>query len=340
MLFRQFSFPGGIPSHAAPETPGSIHEGGELGYALAHAFGAAFDNPDLLVACVVGDGEAETGPLAASWHSNKFLNPRTDGAVLPILHLNGYKIANPTVLARIPEHELRLAVRGLRLASRCSSRAGRRGGADSPSASPQPRRGPRRHRSHSARSPAPTGPRERPRWPMIVLRTPKGWTGRRRWTANRSRARGASHQVPLADVRDNPSICASSRSGCASYRPEELFDETGALVPELAELAPRGDRRMSANPHANGGLLLRRSRAAGLPRLRGRGVAPGQRSTEATRVLGAFLRDMIAAQPDELPPLRPGRDGIEPARRRLRGHRTRVGRRDRADRRESSPTVG
>ena len=253
-LFRQFSFPGGIPSHAAPETPGSIHEGGELGYALAHAFGAAFDNPDLLVACVVGDGEAETGPLAASWHSNKFLNPRADGAVLPILHLNGYKIANPTVLARIPEGELLALFEGYGWQPLLVS-------GDEPE---------RVHQAFAAaldgaldeigriqRSARDGDGAERPRWPMIVLRTPKGWTGPAEVDGQPVEGTWRSHQVPLGGVRDSAEHLRQLEEWMRSYRPEELFDEQGRLVPELADLPPQGERRMSANPHANGGALLR-----------------------------------------------------------------------------------
>src|SRR5437867_3058041 len=234
-LFRQFSFPGGIPSHVAPETPGSIHEGGELGYALSHAYGAAFDNPDLLVCCIVGDGEAETGPLATSWHSNKFLDPVGDGAVLPILHLNGYKIANPTVLARIGDQELTSLLEGYG------------------------------HRVHwvdgskpeaSQRAARVEGRTERARWPMIVLRTPKGWTGPKTVDGRATEGTWRSHQVPLAEVRTNPEHLEQLESWLRSYRPDELFDDGGALVTELAALPPKSHRRMSANPHANGGLLL------------------------------------------------------------------------------------
>ena len=293
-LFRQFSFPGGIPSHVAPETPGSIHEGGELGYALVHAFGAAFDNPDLLVACVVGDGEAETGPLAASWHSNKFLNPVTDGAVLPILHLNGYKIANPTVLARIPDAELADLMRGYgyephfvvgddpmavheEMAStldrvlddiRAIQRGAREGGAT-----------------------------VRPAWPMIVLRTPKGWTGPRTVDGVEVEGTWRSHQVPLTETRTNAAHREMLEQWMRSYRPEELFDDSGRLLPELRALSPRGVRRMSANPHANGGRLLR---DLDLPDFRDYAVAldgPGRTVNEATRVLGEFMRDVIARNP-------------------------------------------
>src|SRR5690242_1939247 len=294
-LFRQFSFPGGIPSHAAPETPGSIHEGGELGYALAHAFGAAFDNPDLVVACVIGDGEAETGPLATSWHGNKFLSPTTDGAVLPILHLNGYKIANPTILARIPEHELVSLLEG------CGWRPLFVAGDE-----PEPV-----HRAFAAaldealddigdiqRAAREDGVAERPRWPMIVLRTPKGWTGPKEVDGLPVEGTWRSHQVPVADVLDNPEHLRILEDWLHSYRPEELFDDDGRLVPELAELPPRGERRMSANPHTNGGTLLR---DLVLPDFRDYAVEvarPGTESAEATRVLGAFLRDVIARNPD------------------------------------------
>jgi xylulose-5-phosphate/fructose-6-phosphate phosphoketolase len=294
-LFRQFSFPGGIPSHVAPETPGSIHEGGELGYALSHAYGAAFDNPDLLVACVIGDGEAETGPLAASWHANKWVDARRDGAVLPILHLNGYKIANPAVLARIPEHELRSLLEGYghtvhvvagddpldvhrQLAETLEQVLDEIGGIQA-----------------AARGGS-TG--DRPRWPMIVLRTPKGWTGPETVDGLPVEGTWRSHQVPLAGVRSNPEHLAQLEEWMRSYRPEELFDEAGALIGELAELPPRGTRRMSANPHANGGLLLRDLR---LPDFRGYAVPverPGATSSEPTRVLGELLRDVIRLNPE------------------------------------------
>jgi xylulose-5-phosphate/fructose-6-phosphate phosphoketolase len=287
-LFRQFSFPGGIPSHAAPETPGSIHEGGELGYALAHAFGAAFDNPGLLVACVVGDGEAETGPLATSWHGNKFLDPQTDGTVLPILHLNGYKIANPTVLARIPEDELVALLTGY-------------GWRPLVVAGDEP--GPVHEALAAALDDALDeiaslrGASGRPRWPMLVLRTPKGWTGPKEVDGLPVEGTWRSHQVPVADVRDNPAHLEVLEDWLRSYRPEELFDRQGRLVPELAALAPQGRRRMSANPHANGGELLR---DLVLPDFREYAVeveTPATTSSEATRVLGGFLRDVIAANP-------------------------------------------
>jgi xylulose-5-phosphate/fructose-6-phosphate phosphoketolase len=288
-LFRQFSFPGGVPSHVAPETPGSIHEGGELGYALAHAYGAAFDNPDLLVLCVVGDGEAETGPLAASWHSNKFLNPARDGAVLPVLHLNGYKIANPTVLARIDRAELTSLLEGYGYAPHFVE------GAD-PSTM---------HREMAAtlefalaqidrvQSAARAGGTTHPRWPMIVLVTPKGWTGPKEVDGKPAEGSYRSHQVPLAEVRTNPDHLAQLELWLRSYGPEQLFDEDGSLLPELANLAPTGERRMGANPHANGGLLLRELE---LPDFRDYAVkvpSPGEATSEATRVLGGFLRDVM-----------------------------------------------
>ena len=294
-LFRQFSFPGGIPSHVAPETPGSIHEGGELGYALSHAFGAAFDNPDLLVACVVGDGEAETGPLATSWHSNKFLDPAGDGAVLPILHLNGWKIANPTVLARIPERELLALFEGYGWSPRVVA------GEDPELVHQELAAALDRALDDIAAIQAAArerGERGRPRWPMLVLRTPKGWTGPREVDGKQVEGTWRSHQVPLTGARDDPDHLRRLEEWLRSYRAEELFDERGAPVAELRALAPEGERRMGANPHANGGLLLRELR---LPDFRDYAVdvpKPGTRSSEATRVLGRFLRDVIAANPD------------------------------------------
>ena len=295
-LFKQFSFPGGIPSHAAPETPGSINEGGELGYSLAHAYGAAFDNPDLLVACVIGDGEAETGPLATAWHSNKFLNPATDGAVLPILHLNGYKIANPTVLARISHdeleqlligygyspsfvegddpaemHQLMAATLDRVLDQIASIQRDARDGGDSA---------------------------QRPSWPMIVLRTPKGWTGPKEVDGLPTEGTWRSHQVPVAELATNRTHLAQLESWLKSYRPEELFDDSGRLVQELSSLPPKGNRRMSANPNANGGLLLHDLK---LPDFRDYAVpasAPGATSAEATRILGGFLRDVMRLSAD------------------------------------------
>ena len=293
-LFRQFSFPGGIPSHAAPETPGSIHEGGELGYALSHAFGAAFDNPELVVACVVGDGEAETGPLATGWHGNKFLNARTDGAVLPFLHLNGYKIANPTVLARIPEGELVLFLDG------CGWRPLIVSG-DEPEAVHQALAGALDEAldriaeiQQAARE---AGDDSRPQWPMIVLRTPKGWTGPKQVDGLPVEGTWRAHQVPVTSVRENPEHLRVLEDWLRSYRAEELFDDQGRLRPELAELPPRGPRRMSANPHANGGELMQdlvcpdfRSYAIEVP-------APGTTFSEPTRVLGDWLEGVVAANP-------------------------------------------
>ena len=294
-LFRQFSFPGGIPSHVAPETPGSIHEGGELGYALVHAYGAAFDNPDLLVLCVVGDGEAETGPLAASWHSNKFLNPVTDGAVLPVLHLNGYKIANPSVLARIPAEELAELLRGYGYEPHFVV-------GDDPATVHQLLAATLDEVlddiatfQRDARDGTSTA---RPAWPMIVLRTPKGWTGPKEVDGLPVEGTWRAHQVPLAETRSNSEHREMLEQWLRSYRPEELFDATGQLVPELQALAPQGTRRMSANPHANGGRLLR---DLAMPDFRDYAVAvdhPAEESSEATRVLGEFLRDIIARNPD------------------------------------------
>jgi xylulose-5-phosphate/fructose-6-phosphate phosphoketolase len=289
-LFNQFSWPGGIPSHAAPETPGSINEGGELGYSLLHAYGAVLDNPDLIACCVVGDGEAESGPCATSWHSNKFLNPARDGAVLPVLHLNGYKIAGPTVLARLPEEELRSLFVGYGYEPFFVE-------GDDP------------HVMHSrmartldevtARIAAiqlgarTKGYTVRPRWPMIILRTPKGWTGPKVVDGKEVEGSFRSHQVPVANPRGNPEHLRILEEWMRSYRPEELFDESGAFISELAALAPEGDLRMGANPHANGGLLLK---ALDLPDFRAYAVAvdrPGAVKREATRVMGQFLRDVM-----------------------------------------------
>jgi xylulose-5-phosphate/fructose-6-phosphate phosphoketolase len=293
-LFKQFSFPGGIPSHVAAETPGSIHEGGELGYAISHAYGAAFDNPDLLVCCVVGDGEAETGPLATSWHSNKFLNPVRDGAVLPILHLNGYKIDNPTVLARLPDEDLAelFAAYGY---------------------NPHFIEGDDPHVMHQAmaatfdhvlaeiqsiqKEARANGFTKRPAWPMIVLRTPKGWTGPKMVDGKKVEGTWRAHQVPIAEVRGNPEHLRLLENWMKSYKPEELFDAEGRLIPELAELAPRGNRRMGANPHANGGLL---SRDLVMPDFRQYAVPvkkPGVTNGESTRLLGKFLRDVMKSNP-------------------------------------------
>lgn len=289
-LFRAFSFPGGIGSHCTPELPGSVHEGGELGYSISHAFGAAFDNPDLLVAAVVGDGEAETGPLATSWHSNKFLNPVRDGAVLPILHLNGYKINNPTLLSRIPHEELEQLFRGYGWMPHFVE-------GDDPMAM---------HASmahileacvleirriqQEART---RGITTRPRWPMIVLRSPKGWTGPKEVDGHKVEGFWRAHQVPLTNVRENPAHLTQLEAWLRSYRPEELFDANGRLIPRLKALAPKGNRRMSANPHANGGMLRRALR---LPDFRDYAVEvpqPGTVSAENTRPLGRFLRDVM-----------------------------------------------
>jgi xylulose-5-phosphate/fructose-6-phosphate phosphoketolase len=304
-LFKQFSFPGGIPSHAAPETPGSIHEGGELGYSIMHACGAVFDNPDLLVCCVVGDGEAETGPLATSWHGNKFLNPARDGAVLPILHLNGYKIANPTVLARLDDQELTNLFTGygwkpyfveghepeamhqlmagtldtIVKEIRSIQDAARKDGV-----------------SHAGDSTVAARPM--PAWPMIILRSPKGWTGPKFVDGKPIEGTWRAHQVPVADLQSKPEHLKILEDWMRSYRPEELFDQSGKFLPELAELAPQGDRRMGANPHANGGLLLR---DLVMPDFRNYAVKvekPGTENGEATRVLGGFLRDVMKCNAD------------------------------------------
>jgi xylulose-5-phosphate/fructose-6-phosphate phosphoketolase len=289
-LFKQFSFPGGIPSHVAPETPGSIHEGGELGYSIAHAYGAAFDNPDLIVACVVGDGEAETGPLATAWHANKFLNPITDGAVLPILHLNGYKIANPTVLARISHEELENLFLGYGYAPYVVE-------GSEPEAMHQLMAKTldtaiaEIHRiQHAART---QGATLRPRWPMLILRTPKGWTGPKEVDGEKMEGSWRSHQVPLADMAAKPGHVKMLEDWMKSYGPDALFDTAGKLRPELAALAPTGTRRMGANPHANGGVLLKDLR---MPDFREYAVAvpqPGVVVAEATRILGRFLRDVM-----------------------------------------------
>jgi xylulose-5-phosphate/fructose-6-phosphate phosphoketolase len=293
-LFRQFSFPGGIPSHAAPETPGSINEGGELGYSLAHAYGAVFDTPDLIAACVIGDGEAETGPLATGWHSNKFLNPAQDGAVLPILHLNGYKIANPTVLARIPGTELASLLEGYGYRVHVVS-------GDAPNLVHQQLAATLdevvEEISAIQRRAREGGDTSRPRWPVIILQTPKGWTGPKQVDGVQVEGTFRAHQVPIPNARTNPEHLRQLEEWMRSYRPEELFDERGALAGELAELAPRSYRRMGANPHANGGLLLR---DLDLPDFRGYAVQvakPGTGATEGTRVLGTWLRDVIARNP-------------------------------------------
>jgi xylulose-5-phosphate/fructose-6-phosphate phosphoketolase len=289
-LFRQFSFPGGIPSHAAPETPGSIHEGGELGYSLSHAYGAAFDNPALLVACVIGDGEAETGPLATGWHGNKFLNPASDGAVLPILHLNGYKIANPTLSARVEREELQQLLRGYGYQPYFVA-------GDEPAAM-HPLMATTLDRvvadiGQIQREARTRGFAARPRWPMVVLCTPKGWTGPKVVDGLKIEGTFRAHQVPLSEVRSNPLHLRQLEQWLRSYRADELFDAGGRLRAELAALAPRGTRRMGANPQANGGLLLRDLR---MPEFREYAVAvasPGAVDAEDTRVLGRFLRDVI-----------------------------------------------
>jgi xylulose-5-phosphate/fructose-6-phosphate phosphoketolase len=297
-LFRQFSFPGGIPSHVAPETPGSIHEGGELGYALVHAYGAAFDNPDLLVACVVGDGEAETGPLATSWHANKFLNPRTDGAVLPILHLNGYKIANPTVLARIPEDELEALMRGYGYEPLFISISAEDDHSDVHARFAGLLDEALDRIDEIQRSARVDGVTARPTWPMIVLRSPKGWTGPAEIDGLPMEGTWRSHQVPMTDVRTNPDHLRVLEEWLRSYRPDELFDEEGRLRADLAGIAPKGERRMSASPHANGGLLLRDLELPDFRRYAVDVKTPGVEVRESTRVLGAFLRDVIVANQD------------------------------------------
>src|SRR3954470_13489902 len=301
-LFTQFSFPGGIPSHVAPQVPGSINEGGELGYSLAHAYGAAFDNPDLLVACVVGDGEAETGPLPAGWpankvlaaasgHANKFLHPQRDGAVLPILHLNGYKIANPTVLARIPERELVALFEGYGYRPLLVS-------GDEPAAVHEELAATLDHAVDRIAEIKADAGAKRQAWPMIVLRTPKGWTGPAEVDGLPVEGTWRSHQVPLADTRSDERHRLRLEEWLRSYHPDELFDEHGALLPEVRALAPRGERRMSANPHANGGLLLR---DLTLPNFRDYPVdveRPAATSSEATRVLGRFTADIVRLNPD------------------------------------------
>ena len=289
-LFKQFSFPGGIPSHAGPETPGSINEGGELGYSLSHAFGAVMDNPDLVAACVVGDGEAETGPLATAWHSNKFLNPITDGAVLPILHLNGYKISNPTIFSRISHDEVEDFFKGCGWTPRFVE-------GDDPA---------RMHQQMAAaldwavreieriqQNARTNGDTTRPRWPMIVFRSPKGWTGPKEVDGLRVEGTARAHQIPVSVDPDHPEHLKILENWLRSYRPEELFDRNGALIPELQELAPKGIRRMGANPHANGGLLLRDLR---IPDFRDYAVtvpAPGEVDGQDMLELGKFVRDIL-----------------------------------------------
>ncbi len=290
-LFRQFSFPGGIGSHVTPEVPGSLHEGGELGYALSHAFGSVFDNPDLIAACVIGDGEAETGPLAAAWHSNKFLNPASDGAVLPILHLNGYKIANPTLLARIDEAELMALLQGYGYAPVFVS-------GDEPMAVHQQMAAAidaALEKVAAIQQAARSGQQaiERPAWPMLVLRTPKGWTGPKTVDGRRTEGSWRSHQVPLGGVRDNPAHLVQLEDWLRSYRPEELFDDQGQPQADVLGLMPSGDRRMGANPHANGGLLLTPLKLPPLAGFAPAVSAPGFGQAESTRILGGYLREVM-----------------------------------------------
>ena len=320
-FFKDFSFPGGIGSHCTPETPGSIHEGGELGYSVSHAFGAAFDNPDLLVAVVVGDGEAETGPLATSWHSNKFLNPIRDGAVLPILNLNGYKINNPTLLARISHEELENLFKGYGWTPHFVE-------GDDVELMHQEMAGTLedcvleiRRIQQEARA---SGKATRARWPMIVLRSPKGWTGPKEVDGHKVEGFWRSHQVPLAGVRENPAHLKLLEDWLRSYQPEELFDESGRLIPELRALAPTGTRRMSANPHANGGLLRKALR---LPDFRDYAIQvekPGQTAAENTRPLGPIPARYHAPEPEELSRLRARRKHLEQARCNLRGEQEAV----------------
>ena len=335
-LFKQFSFPGGIPSHAAPETPGSIHEGGELGYSLSHAYGAALDNPDLIVACVVGDGEAETGPLATSWHGNKFLNPATGGAVLPILHLNGYKIANPTILARIPRnaleelfvgygykphfvegddpakmHQLMAATLDTVLDEIAAIQKEARGGRLVPC----------------------------PRWPMIILRSPKGWTGPKYVDGLKTEGYLAVPPGPVRRHGQNPSTSNCSRNGCAATSRRNCSTAMAGCAPRSPRLRPEGDRRMSANPHANGGLLRRDLMMPDFADYAVEVSHPGRVDAEATRVMGAFLRD-IMKQNREFPPVRPGRDGLQPAVSGLRSDRPRLDGGDHARRRSPVRPTG
>src|SRR5215472_10005359 len=289
-LFKQFSFPGGVGSHCTPETPGSIHEGGELGYSVSHAYGAAFDNPDLIVTVMVGDGESETGPLATAWHSNKFLNPARDGAVLPVLHLNGYKIANPTILARIPHEELEFLFRGYGYEP-CFVEGSDPASMHQAMAATLEHciREIRRIQQEAHRSVSEV---KRPRWPMVILRSPKGWTGPKEVDGHKVEGSWRAHQVPMAEMHEKPAHLALLEEWLRSYRPQELFDEAGRLLPELRELAPKGERRMGANPHANGGLLRKALR---LPDFRDYAVKveePGTTEVGPTQVLGQFLRDV------------------------------------------------
>jgi xylulose-5-phosphate/fructose-6-phosphate phosphoketolase len=289
-LFKQFSFPGGIPSHVAPETPGSIHEGGELGYSIAHAYGAAFDNPDLIVGCVVGDGEAETGPLATAWHSNKFLNPVTDGAVLPILHLNGYKIANPTVLARISHEEVHNLFLGYGYKPYFVEGSEPETVHQVMAATLDTVMTEIHAIQHEART---HGYTRRPQWPMIILRTPKGWTGPKQVDGEKTEGYWRSHQVPMAEMATKPEHIKLLEAWMKSYKPEELFDAAGKLIPELAALAPQGTRRLGANPHANGGLLLKPLRMPDFHKYAVDVPQPGTMVAEATRIMGGFLRDVM-----------------------------------------------
>ena len=289
-FFKQFSFPGHIGSHVTPETPGSIHEGGELGYSLSHSYGAALDNPDLIVACVVGDGEAETGPLATAWHSNKFLNPVRDGAVLPILNLNGYKIANPTILARISHEELEALFVGYGYKPYFVEGNDPAVMHQKMAATLEEAIGEIRAQQKKARE---KNDPFRPRWPMIVLRSPKGWTGPKEIKGHKVEGSWRSHQVPFADVRDNPANLKLLEDWMKGYKPEELFDAAGRFRPDLKALAPKGNRRMSANPHANGGLLRKE---LSLPDFRQYAVDVQSRGSveyENTRPLGEFLRDVM-----------------------------------------------
>jgi xylulose-5-phosphate/fructose-6-phosphate phosphoketolase len=302
-LFKQFSFPGGIGSHCTPETPGSIHEGGELGYSVSHAYGAAFDNPDLLVTVMVGDGESETGPLATAWHSNKFLNPVRDGAVLPVLHLNGYKIANPTILARIPHEELEFLFRGYGYEPYFVE------GSDPPTMHQAMAatlehcvREIRRIQQEARKSPSEV---KRPRWPMVILRSLKGWTGPKEVDGQKVEGFWRAHQVPLAELHENPSHLAMLEEWLRSYRPQELFDDSGRLLPELRELAPEGVRRMGANPHANGGLLRKALRLPDFQKYAVSAEKPGTTEVGPTQILGQYLRDIAHSNPTNFRVLSP-----------------------------------
>ena len=338
-LFRQFSWPYGIPSHVAPETPGSIHEGGELGYSLVHAYGAAFDNPNLIVACVVGDGEAETGPLATSWHSNKFLNPATDGAVLPVLHLNGYKIANPTILARIPHAELESLMRGYGYEPFTLE-------GDDPMVMHQQAAAvfdTMMDRIQEIQQAARKGWTKdttlpRPAWPMLIMRTPKGWTGPKYVDGKPVENTWRAHQVPFAELREKPEHLLLLEEWMRSYKPEELFDEKGKFRDDLADLAPKGRLRMGMNDHANGGILLQ---PLVVPNFRDFAVkieGRGQQNAEATRVLGHLLHAVMQANlAEKLPRLRPRRNRFQSPRRRDYWHRQGMDGPDASGRREPLP---